>query len=219
MPLHTLVVAILNSKGGSGKTTLAVNVGGCLHKQGHSVLIVDSDPQGSARDWYEAQPANAELPAVVGMDGPILHKNIPAIAGSYEYIIIDGAARLEEITASAIRAADFVLIPVRHAGFDLWAVESLVESIEARRALTGGKPEVAFVISCQTQGSRLARSVDSALAEFNIPIMESRTAHRVAYEEAGGFGLTVLDLKGRRKAADEIRAITNELLGMLHDQV
>lgn len=102
---------------------MAVNIGGCLYKLGSSVLIVDSVPQGSARDWYEAQPEGAELRAVIGVDRPTLHKSIPELAGQFDYVIIDGAARLEEITASAIRATDFVLIPVRHAGFDLWAVE------------------------------------------------------------------------------------------------
>lgn len=210
------VIAILNSKGGAGKTVLATNIAGCLHKRHHRVLIVDSDPQGSARDWYEAQPETADLPPVVGVDRPVLHKSIPELGDAYEYVIIDGAARLEEITASAIKAADFVLIPVRHSGLDMWAVESLVESIKARQELTGGKPKAAFVISCQTRGSRLAKSVDSALSQFGLPIMEGRTTHRVGYEEAGGFGLTVLDLKGRSRAADEIRAITNELVRMLH---
>ena len=210
------VIAILNSKGGTGKTTLATNIAGCLHKRGHSVLIVDSDPQGSARDWYEAQPEGADLPPVVGVDRPVLHKKIPMITGTYEYVIIDGVAKLEKITASAVKAADFVLIPVKHSGFDMWAVESLVESIEARRVLTDGKPDAAFVISCQTKGSRLARSVDGALSDFGLPILKARTTQRVAYEEAGGFGLTVLDLAGRNKAANEIEAITNELLGMLN---
>ena len=109
-----------------------------------------------------------------------------------------------------------MLIPVRHSGFDMWAVESLVESIETRRVLTDGKPDAAFVISCQTKGSRLARSVDGALADFGLPVLKARTTQRVAYEEAGGFGLTVLDLAGRDKAATEVEDITNELLRMLN---
>ena len=210
------IIAILNSKGGSGKTTLTTNLGGCLHKRGHSVLIVDSDPQGSARDWHEAHPEGIDLPAVVGIDRPTLHKDIPKIAGTFDYILIDGAAKLEEMTASAVKAADFVLIPVKHSGFDLWAAETLVESIKTRQTLTDGKPEAAFMISCQTQGSKLAREIGNALAEFGLPVLKARTTQRVAYEEAGGAGLTVLDLAGRDKAAGEIEEITTELLGMLN---
>ena len=210
------VIAVLNSKGGSGKTTISTNIGGCLHKKGHKVLIVDSDPQGSARDWYEAQPDDVELPPVVGVDRPILHKNIPSISAPYEFIIIDGAAKLEEMTASAIMVADFILIPVKHSAFDIWAVETLVESIKARQLITDGKPRAAFVISCQSQGTRLAKSIDEALSDFELPILKARTTNRIAYEEAGGAGLSVLDLAGRDKAAIEIEEITNELLEMMN---
>ena len=211
-----MIIAVLNSKGGSGKTTLATNVATALHRRGHSVLVVDSDPQGSARDWHEAHPEEADLPPVVGMDRATLHRDLPTIGRPFDYVIIDGAAKLEEVTASAVRAADFVLIPVRHSGFDLWAVESLVESIRARQTVTGGRPGAAFVISCQTQGSRLARSVDEALADFGLPVLKARTAQRVAYEEAAGVGLSVFDLEGRDKAAAEIDAITSELIALAH---
>ena len=210
------VIAILNSKGGTGKTTLATNIGGCLHRRGHNVLIVDSDPQGSARDWHEAQPEGVDLPAVVGVDRPTLHKDVPAISDQFEFVIIDGAAKLENMTASAVKAADFVMIPVKHSGFDLWAVESLVESIQTRQQLTDGKPDAAFVVSSQSQRTRLAKSIDDALKDYGLPVMQARTSQRIAYEEAGGAGLTVLDLQGRDKAAGEIEDITTELLGMLN---
>lgn len=209
------VIAILNSKGGTGKTTIATNVAGCLHRQHYRVVIVDADPQGSARDWHALQPDGVNLPPVVGIDRPVLHKNIPALANGYDYIVIDGAAKLADITASAVRTADFVLIPVRHSGFDMWAVESLVETIRARQLVAGGRPQAAFVISCQVQGTRLAQSVDAALLEWGLPVLHARTTRRVAYEEAGGLGLTVLDLAGRTKAAHEIEKLTRELIELL----
>lgn len=105
------VIAVLNSKGGTGKTTIATNLAGCLHKRGHSVLLVDSDPQGTALDWYSAQPDGADLPAVIGIDRPVLHKSIPQRAGEYAYVVIDGSARVADNISSAIRVADLVLIP------------------------------------------------------------------------------------------------------------
>lgn len=214
------VVAVLNSKGGSGKTTLATNLAGCLHKRGYAVLLVDSDPQGTARDWGHARPEGVDLPSVIGIDRPTLEKDIPAVASPFDFIVLDGAAKLERMTASAVKAADMVLIPVKHSGFDLWAVESLVESILTRQQLTGGKPLAAFVVSSQSQGSRLARSIDDALDGLGLPVFQSRTSLRVAYEEAGGAGLTVLDLEGRDKATEEIEAITSELLHTInHVQV
>lgn len=133
---------------------------------------------------------------------------------AYDFVIIDGAAKLADITASALRVADFVLIPIRHSGYDMWAVEGLVEAIRARQNLTR-KPDAAFVVSCQVTGSRLAQAIAPALKEFDLPILEARTSRRVAYEEAGGMGVTVLDLVGREKAAQEIQAITKQLLNQV----
>jgi len=208
------VIAVLNPKGGTGKTTISTNLAGCLHKRGHSVLLVDSDPQGTALDWCAVQPDDADLPAVIGIDRPVLHKSIPQLTGDYAYIVIDGSAKIAENTTSAIRVADLVLIPVRHSGFDLWAVESLVEAIMTQQELRG-KPAAAFLISAQVKRSRLAKSVDEALAELNLPVLAGRTSRRVAYESAGGLGLTVMDLAGQSAVAAEIESITDEILELL----
>lgn len=210
------VIAILNSKGGTGKTTLTTNLAGSLHRQGFSVLVVDSDPQGTARDWHNAQPEDADLPAVVGIDRPTLHKDVPRIAKPYDFVLIDGAAKLEDMSASALKAADVVLIPVQPSGYDLWAVSDLVSLIHARQEVTEGKPLAAFIVSRQIQGTHLAQEINDAVEAFELPVFEARTTQRVAYTEAGQSGLTVLDLEPDGKAAKEIDAITRELLGKLN---
>lgn len=213
------IIAILNSKGGTGKTTLTTNLAASLHKRGFNVLIVDSDPQGTARDWHHAQPEDADLPAVVGIDRPTLHKDIPRIAKPYDFVLIDGAAKLEEMSASALKVADVILIPVQPSGYDLWAVADLVSLIRARQGVTDGKPLAAFVVSRQIQGTRLAEEIGDAVEEFELPVFKARTTQRVAYAEAGQSGLTVLDLEPGGKAAEELEAMTRELLAFLsHEQ-
>jgi chromosome partitioning protein len=71
-----MIIAVLNQKGGVGKTTLAVHIAAGLALQGHKVLLVDADPQGSARDWAAAR-VNALLFPVVGLDRPTLHRSVP----------------------------------------------------------------------------------------------------------------------------------------------
>lgn len=210
------IIAVLNSKGGTGKTTLTTNLAGCLHRRGHRVLIVDSDPQGSALDWMEVRPEGIDLPDVVAMDRPVLHKNLPGVSKPYDFVLVDGAAKLEEMTTSAVKAADFVLIPVQHSGLDMRALDALTDAIHTRRELTEGKPGAAFVISRQSQGTRLAHSVDGALDDFGLPVLKARTTQRVAYQEAGTLGVTVFELESRDKAVLEIEAITNELLERLN---
>lgn len=208
-------LAVLNSKGGVGKTTLATNLAGCLHKRGFAVLIVDSDPQGTARDWHSIQPDDISLPPVVGIDRPVLHIDVPRLASAYDFVVIDGAARLEELSTSALKVADLVIIPVQPSGYDLWALSGLLGLIKARQSVAEGKPRAIFAVSRQIIGTHLAKEIDAAVAELDIPMLKVRTSQRVAYAEAGQSGFTVLDLEPGGKAALEIEALTTELLTFL----
>ncbi|MEP0548310.1 MAG: ParA family partition ATPase [Rhodothermales bacterium] len=208
------VIAVLNTKGGAGKSTLATNLARAFQRDGRSVLIVDSDPQGTARDWRETG-GDIDLPAVFGVDRPTLDIDIPKVAHAFDVIVIDGAAKMTKMAVSAIKAADLVLIPVQPSAADLWAVNDLVDMIEARQQLTDGRPRAAFVINRQILGTRLAGGVDEVLASYGVPVLESRTSQRVAYSEAMAAGLTVLDYEPDGKAADEIRSLYNELKGYL----
>ena len=90
----SLVIAILNQKGGVGKTTIAANVGVSMSKRGHSVLMVDSDPQGSLRDW--SATGEGELLSVIGLDRETLAKDIEGVKSPYDFVIIDGRAKAEK---------------------------------------------------------------------------------------------------------------------------
>ena len=91
-------IAILNQKGGSGKTTISINMAEALRRQGKNVVLVDSDPQGSARDW-SAAAEGAPFP-VVGIDRPTIDRDIKAISDR-DFIIIDGAPQIANLAASA----------------------------------------------------------------------------------------------------------------------
>lgn len=209
------VIAILNPKGGSGKTTLVTNLARAFQHEQATVLVVDTDRQGTVRDWRAVANDEFNMPTVVGMDRPIIHKEIPSIEHAFDYILIDGVGTLQDMLVSSIKAADLILIPVQPSGADIWAADELVDMIKARQELTNGRPKAAFVISRQKKNTILAGAIQAALASKGIGVLPSRTSDLVAYPTALSKGSTVLDYEPDGNAAQEIKGIYAGALELL----
>lgn len=209
------IIAILNPKGGAGKSTISSNIARSLQLEGANVLIADSDPQGTLRDWFELSQGNVQS-SVVGVDRPNLHKNLPKIAASFDFVIIDGAAKLQEMVASSVKAANVVVIPIQPSAADVWGCRDLVSLIKARQEVTEGEPKASFLINRQIKNTNLAGDIVQILKEFQIPVFQSRTSQRVIYAEALSTGTTVLDVEPKGAAAQEIKNISKELMELIH---
>lgn len=206
-----MIVSILNQKGGSGKTTIATNIARALQIGGADVLLVDADPQGSARDWAVANE-NQPVP-VVALDRPQLLKNdIKKISQPYEWVIVDGAPQLQEMAASCICSSDIILIPVQPSPYDIWSCADLVDTIKARQALTdNGYPKAFFVVSRMIKGTSLAADIVETLKDYEFESLENMTVQRQIYAKSAVSGLSVIDVDSGGKAAKEIMAIVKEL--------
>tara|TARA_R110002167_G_scaffold220096_1_gene424652 strand:- start:227 stop:850 length:624 start_codon:yes stop_codon:yes gene_type:complete len=202
------IVAILNQKGGVGKTTLSTNIAHCLKSKGNRVLLVDGDPQGSCRDWNEANEGG--LIPVIGMDRETLPKDLDAVKGNYDWVIIDGAPQIAKLAAAAIKAADIVLVPVQPSPYDIWATSDLVELIKIRQELDGGKLKAAFLISRAIKNTKLSSEISCALKEYNLPVFLNGTTQKIIYPTSASNGQTAIGSTDK-KAEQEINQITKEL--------
>ncbi len=201
------IIAILNQKGGVGKTTLATNIATKLHLNKSKVLLIDSDPQGSARDWHAA--GSSEIP-VIGIDRPTLDKDIQKIAGQFDWVVIDGAPQLTDMAISAIKCADIIVIPVQPSPYDIWASSDLVEIIKHRQQLTDGKPKAFFCISRKIASTSLSKEIAEALEGYDLPVMKSYTSQRIIYAKSAAEGQTVFDTSNN-EAIQEITNIVTEI--------
>ena len=120
------VIALLNEKGGSGKSTVAINLACAMHRAGLRVVLIDADPQGTARDWREASPEDVDLPPVVVLDRPeILLSSIKTLAA--DFAVIDTPAKAEKMSANVVRIAHVAIVPVQPSNADLWASAAAVK--------------------------------------------------------------------------------------------
>ena len=209
-------IAILNQKGGSGKTTVSLHLAHALALKDFKVLLVDADPQGSARDWAAARSQEGPF-NVVGLDRPILHKELPQLSQGYDYTIIDGAPRVTDLTRSAILASDLVIIPIQPSPLDIWAAHEVVELITEA---TMYKPNLsaAFLINRKIVNTAIARDVKDVLQDYAIPVLEATISQRVAFAECLNIGSTVLESAPKGTAALEIRAVVAEILESIRSQ-
>ncbi|WP_313422415.1 ParA family partition ATPase [Moraxella sp. CTOTU49803] len=208
-------IAVLNQKGGSGKTTIATHLARAYQLQGHSVLLIDSDKQGSARDWRAADENNTT--PVIGLDRTSLDKDIKSL-GKHDYIIIDGAPQATEIALAAIRASDFILIPVQPSPYDLWATANLIELIHQRIGVTEGKLKAAFVISRLIKNTKIGEEVANVLNEFDLPVLHSRIVQRICYPNSASLGKTVFETeRSNSEAILEIQSLAEEIQSMMNN--
>lgn len=202
-----MIISILNQKGGTGKTTLAVNIAREYTKRTLKTLLVDSDMQGSALCWHEK--SGGDLIDLTCLPINTLDKDVMKFTDRYERIIIDGIPRMSNLTVCAIKAANVVLIPVQPSPYDVWATEDLVDIVKQRIEITEGKLKAAFVVCRQIKGTILAREINEQLAALGLPIFVAGTSQRQEYAKSIQEGRTVCE--GDTEAMREIVAITNEL--------
>ena len=207
------VIALLNQKGGVGKTTLSINIATALAMSGSKVLLVDADPQGSALDW-SAQRTSDMLFPVVGVPKPTLHREIPNLRKGFETIVIDGAPRVNELARSAIIASDLVLIPVQPSPFDVWAAQDIIDIIH-EAVITKPELKYGFVINRRFPNTTLGSEVQDALKGFDIPVLKSMVCNRTDFAKAAKDGLTALETDTDGAAAKEIIALAKEIRSLL----
>ena len=152
-------ISVQNQKGGTGKTTIALHIAHAFALRDQRVLLVDADPQGSARDWAAAREIEAPF-SVIGLDRPTIHRDLPNLESGYDDVVIDGPPRVSALAKSYIAAADLVLIPVQPSPYDVWAAGEVVELINEASVFKETLKSVFAIYRKHSDWAGRARGID-----------------------------------------------------------
>ncbi|MDB6176031.1 ParA family protein [Paracoccus sp. Z330] len=206
------IITVAQQKGGSGKTTLAVNLAVALLSRGHTVALVDTDPQGSLGRWF------MERMQGFGEDEALDFSTSSAWGASYEseklkkrfdFVIIDTPPKIDSDLRPSLRVADLVIVPVSASLVDLWATEGVLDLAGREKA------PVLVVLNRVRPNTKLSVEVAEKAAELGAQVARAQIANRVAYAETLGQGSGVVEHARNGVARDEIATMTEEVLDII----
>lgn len=216
------IIAVVNQKGGSGKTTISMQLAGTLAKRGGRVLVVDADPQATATRWAASAEDDQPFPAaVVGLSAANtkVHREVKRFVEDYSYIVIDCPPAADSpVPQSALLVADLALVPIIPSPLDLWAAVGIRDVIEQVGTINEGLTARLVVNQCQPN-TTLAREVIDLLPEYRIPNCTTFIHQRTVYRQSAVFGQTVHEFGSKAAAAiEEITKLTDEVVTLLGGQ-
>ncbi|EKN4774939.1 MAG: AAA family ATPase [Yersinia sp. (in: enterobacteria)] len=203
------VVSFINPKGGVGKSTSVINVATCLVRSGHSVAVVDTDPQMSLTNWNKSGKANF---AVFTADSEKDVYQIRKELKNYDYAIVDGAASLSVITSAAVMVSDLIIIPVSPSPLDFSASGAVLTVIEAQAF---NRPvEARFLITRKVNNASMLTLLKDSIKQTGIERFKTALSHRQTYIKTLVDGDTVFDSKDSA-AKGEVEVLTKEIIDTL----
>ena len=211
------IIALINQKGGCGKSTTAVHFAYWLAtKQKKNVLLVDADAQQSSSAWLSGM--DQKVPYKVVQTPDDLLDQIPDLAGNYEQIIVDGPASLAESTRAILFRVDLAIVPVQPTGVDLRSASDAVRLIKQAQSVRNGQPAAAVFLSRAVKGTKLKEEAIALLSKTpEVTMLKTVVHQKQAIADTSGQSATVWDSSSRpaKESAQEYERLFKEILTLL----
>lgn len=215
---HIMIIAITATKGGTGKTTIAVNLAVGLVKKGYDVCIVDADQgQFSCKHWAEGRDDGKEHIPVVQVSEKKFIREVKALSNRYDVIIIDGRPTQSDHNDRITMVSDIVIVPVKYGLYELRAFENyldIYDNVQEAKESLGGRLSGYIILNDigvrQTTEREMREVIEEAIGESSISLMDSVIFHRKVYADTPADGIGVIEAKDE-KAKMEVNNFVNEV--------
>ena len=205
MKHNCTIITIAQQKGGAGKTTIAAHLGVALAQKRNRVAVIDIDPQGSLKHWYNirAEKFGEEYTGIYfsATAGWKINSEIMSLKRNYDFIIIDSPPHTETDAKSVMRVADLVIVPVQPSPTDLWATKATVDLVENERI------PYCVLMNRVTPNSKMAQDIASKFDN----LLKAHLGNRVAFAACMLEGKCVTETQPKSAAADEIKQVVDEI--------
>jgi chromosome partitioning protein len=212
-----MILTVGNTKGGTGKTTLAVQLAISLARTGRDVLLVDGDTQGSAQTAIAIRTDARRLPAlgcVQFPEGRVLRDQVRLQAPRYQDVVIDAGGRDSGALRAALVLSDVLLIPFLPRSVDVWALADIAGLVDEARTVRDGLAAYAVLNAADPGTSSDNTEAAEAVAEFpQLSLLDTPIRRRKAFANATGQGMSVDELTPLDpKASAELAALLSNVL-------
>ncbi len=207
-----MVIVLANTKGGVGKSTLAVHLAVWLYDRGFQTALLDVDKQRSSSQWIvEAEP---KITVRVASTPEETLSEARSLARTHDFLVGDGPAGLDDVSRTLLIVADFALLPISPSILDLRSVSQATAVLRFAQELNGGLPEGRLILNRMKKRDTISWEFQNASQHLGVTVAETVIRDLQAYRDAAQQG-TVVTRMGRkgRDAAAEVEQLFAQLLG------
>ena len=212
-----MLIVLANTKGGVGKSTLAVHLAVWLHDRGYKTALLDADRQKSSSVWVaEAEPA-ITVAVSDSPDGCL--SEVRGLTTTHDVVVGDGPGGLDDLSRTMLLLADLALLPISPSVLDLRSVQQATAILRYAQGINGGKPEGRLILNKMRTRDTISKELKNAAPTLGVQCANHVVRDLQAYRDAAQQG-TVVTRLGRKaaQASNDISALFHELTDSLMAQ-
>lgn len=213
-----MIVTVGSTKGGSGKTTISLNLAISLAIRGRDVWLIDGDRQASAATAITLRAESRQRPGIACSaycEGAQLRSQVLQQSKKFEEVIIDVGGRDSSALRAALTVTDVLIVPFQPRSIDVWALSDIAALVREANALRDGLKVYALLNSADARGDDNRDAIAAVGEHSELTYLDAPLGRRKAFANASGSGLCVDELKtSDQKASAELAHLLGQVYGL-----